>query len=253
MMYIYAVNDHIAAITDKVDADNHKHLTLQISISFCNEFNISISEKQFTCKGIIIDSNINHTFYSNHDSQIFFLIDNLSIFAKQLKQKYLSGKPYCILDDEPITMLRSLLQRYYPILDKESYMKFYSEMLQIMKLNTITDIDMDERIINVLSQIKNCINTEHSLEELAKSVFLSQSRLSHLFKSETGIRLSSYMVLHKLQKAIFYVFNGKNITEASLMAGFDSPSHFASVCKNTLGVSARELNEDSVFLKVYEY
>ncbi len=252
-MYVYASNDHIAVITDKIDADNHSHLMLQISISFHNEFNISVAEKQFACKGIIINSNTNHTFYSNQDAQILFLIDNTSMIAKQLIQQYLNGRSYYSIDDESINLVRCLLQQYYHILDKEHYLKFYTQLFQILQINTDANAVMDERITSLLSQIKNCASNEHSLEEMAKSVFLSQSRLSHIFKKETGMRLSSYMVLHKLQKAMFCIFSGKSVTEAAIMAGFDSSSHFAAVCKKTLGMSARELNDDSVFLKVTTY
>ncbi|MFZ5645893.1 MAG: helix-turn-helix transcriptional regulator [Bacillota bacterium] len=252
-MYIYAGNDHIAAVTDKIDADNHSHLMLQMSISFRNEFNISIDKKQFACKGIIINSNINHTFYSNHDKQIFFLIDNTSIIGKQLNKQYLRGQPCYVIDDESINLIRCLLQHYNPILDKENYLNFYTQLFHVLQIGIDVNIAMDGRVINLLSQIKNCANTEHSLKEMAKSMFLSQSRLSHLFKKETGMRLSSYILLHKLQKAMLDIFSGKSITEAAIMAGFGSSSHFAAVCKKTLGISARDLNKDSVFLKVTTY
>ncbi len=252
-MYVYAGNDHIAAVTGKIDADSHSHLMVQISISFHDEFNISVAEKQFACKGIIISSNTSHTFYSSQDEQIFFLIDNTSITARQLNMQYLKGKSYYIINDELIKIVRCLIQQYYPILDKEDYLRFYSQLLQTLQISTYANNAMDGRIINLLTQIKKCTNTEHSLEEMAKSVHLSQSRLSHLFKKETGMRLSSYIVLHKLQKAMFDIFSGKSITEAAVMAGFDSPSHFAAVSKKTLGISARELNKDSFFLKVATY
>ncbi|KJS49141.1 helix-turn-helix transcriptional regulator [Desulfosporosinus sp. BICA1-9] len=252
-MYVYAGNDHIAAVTDKIDADIHNHLMLQISISFHNEFNISVAEKQFACKGIIISSNTNHTFYSNQDAQFFLLINNTSVIEKQLNQKYLRGQLYYVIDDESINLIRCLLRRYYPILDKENYLKFYTQLLQVLLISSDVNIAMDERITSLLSQITTCTNPEHNLEVMAKSVFLSQSRLSHLFRKETGMRLSSYIVLHKLQKAMFYIFSGKSITVAANMAGFDSSSHFAAVCKKTLGMSARELSEDSVFLKVTTY
>jgi AraC-like DNA-binding protein len=252
-MYVYAGNDHIAAVTDKIDSDTHKHLMLQISISFHSEFNISVNKNQFDCKGIIISSNTDHTFHSNQDTQILFLIDNTSTIARQLNHQYLKDQSYYIIDDNSINSIRCLLQQYYPILDKEHYLKFYAQLFQILQISTNTNVVMDKRIISLLSQIKNCDSIDHSLEEMAKSVFLSQSRLSHLFKKETGMRLSSYMVLHKLQKAMFYIFSGKSITEAAIMSGFDSPSHLAAVTKKTLGMSARELKEDSVFLKVTTY
>ncbi|NQX46577.1 helix-turn-helix transcriptional regulator [Paenibacillus tritici] len=64
-----------------------------------------------------------------------------------------------------------------------------------------------------------------SLDGGVRQFGLSNSRLSHLFKENTGISLSGYMVLHKLQKATYLIFEGLSITDAAMAAGFDSPSH----------------------------
>lgn len=252
-MYIYGGTDHVAGITDRIDTDNHSHAMLQISVSFYNEFNVRISERQIICKGIIINSNESHIFYSNKDTQIMLLIDASSAISEQIREKYLKGQSYCIIDEKSIDSIRDLLYHYFPILDKKCYLEFFSKFCQTINIDIQKDTSMDERIIRLLGQIKNGSHLKQSIGDLAKSYFLSQSRLSHLFKSETGMRLSSYIVLHKLQKAMFYILRGKSITEAALEAGFDSPSHFAAVCKKTLGMSARELEKDSVFLKVSTY
>jgi AraC-like DNA-binding protein len=252
-MYIYAGDEHIAAVTDKIDADRHRHLMLQISVSFGAEFDVTVEGKEIHCKGILIGSRTEHTFYSNQEKQIFFLIDNTSMLAKQIQEKFLKGQSCCILPEPIIAQLQALLHSCGPILDREQYLRMYGRFFELLQISTKLRPVMDERILELLSRIKNCREGSHSLEAMAKGLFLSQSRLSHLFKKETGMSLSSYLVLHKLEKAMFYIFANKNITEASMKAGFDSPSHFAAVCKKTLGMTARELDKDSVFLKVGTY
>ncbi len=249
-MYIYAGNDHIASITNRIEADNHSHLMVQLSVSLKGVFSISVDGQEIVCEGIIVDSNTNHTLFSNHDWQFILLVENTSTLAKQLNQNYLKGQSYHVLSKAQVNEIRILLEGYRPILNKEKYLQFYDHLLQIMHIKAEAKTIVDERISYLLSHLKNCTETEHIFEEMAKRVFLSQSRLSHLFKKETGMRLSSYLVLHKLQKAMFYIFAGKSITEAASMAGFDSPSHFAAVSKKSMGMTARSLNEDSFFLKV---
>lgn len=56
--------------------------------------------------------------------------------------------------------------------------------------------------------------------------------------------------MDKLQKAFYLILHGMDITTAALEAGFDSPSHLAATSKRLLGMSAREIKKDSVFLKV---
>lgn len=253
MLYIYSGNDHITAITNHINADSHKHITMQISISFRNAFEITIADQAMLSKGILLDSNVDHKFSSHNDTQMFLLIDNSSSIAKQLQDRFLNHHPYYLFDDSTISMLQELLQQFHPMLKEEYYQEFYSELLQKLGLNAHIPITMDPRIIKVLKQINACVKDEHRIDDFAKSVFLSTSRLSHLFKAETGMRLSAYMVMHKLQKAMYHVFSGKTMTDSALLAGFDSPSHFASVCKKILGLPARNINQDSVFLKVLEF
>ena len=55
-----------------------------------------------------------------------------------------------------------------------------------------------------------------------------------------------------MQTAFLALLNGKNITEAAMLAGFDSPSHFATVTKKMMGMPASISVKNSVFLKVTE-
>lgn len=249
-MYIYAGTEHIAAFTDKIDADKHHHLMLQISVSFEDEFDISIEGEEIHCSGIIIAAKTEHTFCSNRERQFFFLIDNTSVLAKQLRERYLEEHPYYILEESVLTRLQALLREFYPVMDREKYHEMYRRFFELLQIDRQSKPVMDGRIVELLAKIKGCRNAEHHMAEMARELFLSQSRLSHLFKKETGMSLSSYLVLHKLEKAMLHVFTNKNITEAAMLSGFDSPSHLAAVCKKTLGMSARELDKDSVFLKV---
>ncbi|WP_372238253.1 helix-turn-helix domain-containing protein [Paenibacillus sp. FSL R7-0273] len=122
--------------------------------------------------------------------------------------------------------------------------------MKLFGLDNVQTGISDTRIQDLITLIRDCRDSEHSVGEFANQLGLSGSRLSHLFKENTGTSLSGYIVLHKLQKAVYLIFNGAPITEAAMEAGFDSPSHFAATSKRMLGMSAREIRRDSVFLKV---
>lgn len=66
---------------------------------------------------------------------------------------------------------------------------------------------------------------------------LSPSRFSHLFKAQTGLSFSHYLVILRMRK--FYEFYQKNpdITSCAMQTVFDSPSHFAAVCKRQFGIT----------------
>ncbi len=87
-------------------------------------------------------------------------------------------------------------------------------------------------------------------KRLTSAISRGESRLSHLFKEETGIPLKSYIVLHKLLRAYENIFDGESITAAAIAAGFDSAAHLAFTNKKMTGMSARGIMKESRFLKV---
>lgn len=62
-------------------------------------------------------------------------------------------------------------------------------------------------------------------------MYLSKSRLSHLFKEETGMTLHSYLAFEKLRKTHEYYLNGESLTDSCIKAGFNSSSHSSSYKK----------------------
>lgn len=251
--YIYLGDDHATVIHSSINAKKHRHLFLQIMISSNRDFEIDINGENIKSKAIIIDTDIPHSVYSNEEL-ILILIDNTSDLANKIRSMYLVGEKYFILDDYISENISScLIKNYYPILTIEDYFKFIGDVCNIIGSSNNRGIPIDNRISKVLEEIKSCKQSKHNLQDYAKKVYLSESRLSHLFKENTGVAFSSYMVMHKLQKAMAYILGGRSITEASLIAGFDSPSHFAGVIKRMTGMSASEINKNSVFLKVTRY
>ncbi len=104
-----------------------------------------------------------------------------------------------------------------------------------------------DRIKNLLYEIEQCNCNTHSIASFADKVALSSSRLSHLFKEQMGMPLKSYIQFHQMQTAFLALLNGKNITEAAMLAGFDSPSHFATVTKKMMGMPASISVKNSIF------
>lgn len=250
MMNLYGAHDHVLVLTDKIDADFHKHSFIQIAISMDFSFEIEVSERCFESRGIIIGSNVSHRFDGHHNTLLFLLIDNTSSLAVPFKRLTADHQIYTL----PNTMLDQtatfVMNNYGSIIDTTSYAQFLMQLLGILNVEYVSSEPTDQRIMEILNLLKDCDGAEYSIKALAGQVNLSNSRLSHLFKDNTGISLGGYLVLHKLQKAIYLVLNGMSMTTAALSSGFDSPSHFAATVKRLLGMSAKEIGKDSVFLKV---
>ncbi|MGN0386748.1 MAG: helix-turn-helix transcriptional regulator [Lachnospiraceae bacterium] len=99
----------------------------------------------------------------------------------------------------------------------------------------------DERVEQVISNFISGEWLNYSVRKLADAVFLSESRLTHLFKEEVGISLKSYILIRKMERAYRFVSSGEKITHAAQKGGFASSAHLAYTCKTLTGVSITEV------------
>ena len=76
---------------------------------------------------------------------------------------------------------------------------------------------------------------------IAEAVFLSESRLTHLFKENVGISLKSYILIRRLEQAYRFVNSGGKVTQAAMESGFASSAHLAYTCKTLTGISITEV------------
>lgn len=250
MMHVYGADHHLMVVTDTIDADIHKHSFLQVTFSLQAAFEIEIEGGRFNCNGIMIDSNVSHRLDGQGQPLLLLLIDSTSNLAASFKRR-IGDRQYCEIPDDSLTTAAAFVRDHSnTVVDSISYNLFLTQLLELLNVRYVQPAVADQRVLELIELLKECDGTDHSVHFFAKKVGLSGSRLSHLFKESTGIPLSGYILLHKMQKAIYLIFGGKPITEAALTAGFDSPSHFAAVSKRLLGMTARDIRKDSVFLKV---
>jgi AraC family transcriptional regulator, arabinose operon regulatory protein len=94
----------------------------------------------------------------------------------------------------------------------------------------------DDRIRRVLQAIES--NPERSIQELSALVNLSSSRLSHLFKAETGFSLQTFLSSSRLQAALDLLHSTEMpIKEISYRAGYRHAPSFVRAFRNKFGAS----------------
>lgn len=96
--------------------------------------------------------------------------------------------------------------------------------------------NLDPRILKAMSYIKQTIDKDCHLHELAKHVNLSKSRLLHLFKDETRITILKYKNWLKIKKVVKKMGEGKRLTEAAIEVGFVDAAHFNKTFKKYFGL-----------------
>ena len=251
MTDIYCAADHVLLKADYSDPEQHCHWAKHLIISLSGKMECSIEANDFQCHGIMIASNIQHTIKSNHNLMLVYLFDETSDISVKMEQLYFRKNNYFILDCSMVhkireTWLNNMVDESNVDLMKTSYPNVYKTILKICGLSSPKKVKLDSRILQAMDLLQSCDEiSENTIHQLAKSLYLSQSRLSHLFKEQIGVSLNSFLVLIKIQKAYQYIFDGDSITEAALKARFNSSSHFVTINKANFGISANQFHRDA--------
>ncbi|MDE6867707.1 MAG: AraC family transcriptional regulator [Clostridia bacterium] len=247
MLKIFLDKDNIAFIGNQVNATEHSHCVLQVFLSLDEPLQVTVNDRQVSGKCIIVNKNTRHFFSCDNQIRLSILIEPSSNFAKELIKK-IDGD--CLIYDNGIEIIQQNATALIDTDDKQKYIDFINKFAEYLGVKRNSKV-LDERINELLEILQNCDCYNHTIENFANSVCLSSSRLSHLFREQIGIPLKSYILFHQLEKAFTALLNGSNITDAAMLAGFDSPSHFAATVKKWMGMPVSASIKDSEFLKVF--
>jgi AraC-like DNA-binding protein len=250
MNYIIKCEKNFMAVSDSIEADCHKHWLLQMFLSNQKNLNIEVNGQLISCGAILVNIDTPHTFNTEGNPHFTMLIDPTTELGRILRGLLVDKHFYVFPQEETILMKQSfnkvLVEKGHDVI-----LSFVQSILFQFAYGKMKNFD--DRIMKFLNLLNDCVHEEefHKIKYFSEKIGLSESRLAHLFKEETGIPLKSYIVLHKLQRAYQLIFDGENITAAALNAGFDSPSHLAYTNKMMTGMSATNIIRDSEFLKAF--
>ena len=154
-------------------------------------------------------------------------MDPTSHFAEVLREKFLNGEKVCAFDIsfshvDKATLTEELIKKI--VIDFAGDFEF-------------SKLKLDERVLQILNDIDSFKHLGARVTDLANKYCYSESYLTHLFKNETGIALKSYLLMRQFEYVWHEIMKGKNLTDASMEAGFSSPSHFSDVCRKLTGIS----------------
>ncbi|WMJ87086.1 helix-turn-helix domain-containing protein [Anaerocolumna sp. MB42-C2] len=241
----YAV-DHILMSQGYDNPAPHKHMAKHLIFSLDGDFGCKVDDMEIFCQGICIDSEIKHTVNADGSRLLIFLFEETSNLAEELTKQFLIGGEYKILDHKLVLSIIKIWERY-----KQEPVTLDLAILSACGLCQESSGKYEERVCRLLESVRKMDGIyDDTICLLSKSLSLSQSRMSHLFKEQVGIALNSYLIFEKMRKAYTYIVNGENITKACIRAGFDSSSHFSSTCKRMFGLSFTDFKKDAVFKEI---
>ncbi len=101
---------------------------------------------------------------------------------------------------------------------------------------------------SIIDYIKQNYSKKILLEDIAEFTHLNPSYLSSLFKEQTGLTLSDYILDYRLSVAKKLLVNSPilSISQVALTVGFYDSAHFSKAFKNRFGLTAREYRNKNV-------
>jgi len=177
---------------------------------------------------IILEQNVMHARPKGNVS-FFMFIDPTSEFAEILRKDFLKGNEVYVSENQVGDYELS------PSGIKQFVRDYFGNKCFIRRT------DIDDRIMSILDEASKFKYLDTKVSKLAEEINYSESYLTHLFKKETGVSLKQYLLLRRVEYVWIKISSGSSITEASLDAGFASPSHFADTCKKLMGISAADV------------
>jgi AraC-like DNA-binding protein len=110
----------------------------------------------------------------------------------------------------------------------------------------------DPRIAAARSLVTHQFLVEESqpIMFLAKCVHLSPSRFRHLFRTEMGMSVQSYLRWRRLMAALCTTAQGASLTEAAHRAGFADSAHLTRVFRGAFGTAPSTIFKNSHAVQV---
>lgn len=210
------------------DSGLHRHHAVQIGVSFDAPLRVRGSDEEAfrEVAGFVAAPNATHQVLSEGRACAF-------VWSEIARARL--GFSWRALEGAELEGLRGLLQPNS--LEANAIGPTIRRALATVGVNP-REVAPDARVRAALERLRQpeALSSEAALEDLARDLGLSASRLRHLFKAQAGLSLKRYALWQKVFRALELAALG-NLTEAALEAGFSDSSHFSRVFRESFGLA----------------
>ena len=150
----------------------------------------------------------------------------------------------CIAVSEICNDFMRLQEFFYDTLSKLREASKIFQETTMQEDPIIAQKDIAPLIRQTIFNIQQRYQKDISLDTLAKLVFIHPIYLSDLFKKETGMNISHYITLYRIQKAKELLRDLQNkVYDIAYQTGFNDARYFSQVFKKETGLTPTQYRE----------
>ncbi|MGH7442500.1 MAG: helix-turn-helix transcriptional regulator [bacterium] len=239
-------------LSSTIVATLHRHAALQLTLGLDGPFRVRPRGGSWRSTEVaLLVSGAPHELDGQGRVQANFYVEPESQLGRELAAKFLGSNALGLPPAEAFAkQRRGLLALSRRKGTAEEAWAVYKAVTGNLRGVELPGPAADERVVKALRIFRGLEDKHISAGDLAKQVFLSESRLSHLFSEQLGMPIKRYLLWLKVVAACERVNSDDNITQAAQTAGFTDGAHLTHSLRHLIGVSPRTLFNNRSFVRI---
>lgn len=239
---LWVVDSTRLAQTGPRVTDDHAHHAIQLVIPLEGDFRLSTREASLAAGVATVAPDTPHSFQAEGRFALLFVEpksrDGRIISEALFAEGALAQAPADLIGSSAGEILDAYLTQTG---SRERLVEAGRRLVRRLAGDRLPPV-LDYRVRKVIAWASQIGDQPASLTQAAPVVGLSPGRLSHLFTSQTGLSLRTYLLWLRLTRAVGGMSQGASLTQAAHEAGFADAAHFSRTFRRMFGVPAASLS-----------
>lgn len=214
----------------------HSHYAIQIVMGRPDGLRVMCGSQASwqPCPAMIIPSRVRHAIdVTDCDWNAVFFVEPDTLEGKSLTAR-LRGKPEPLTPEVAGTFGLRLEQAWLLDKDERSVKDVCAQFIRELAQTSVRE-PADLRVQEAISWIRQRLDRPISLKDVAAVTHLSTDRFRHLFVSETGIPLRTYVLWRRFIHVWELLMQGHSLSTAAHAAGFSDSAHLSRTSRAMFG------------------
>ena len=222
------------------DAAYHAHHAIQFTVALSGSLKLVTDRHSLEGNALAVAADVRHRFEA-HGLLAFIFIEPESRLGRALRHRLFESAGLVALDPVMAAQrLEPLAHTFEAALGNDCLVAAGRAFAEEIAGGGAAPLP-DARVRRILDYAKSHLDEPLTLSTAAQGIYLSPSRLRHLFVEQTGLPFKTYVLWLRLIKAVQIYSAGSALTEAALAAGFSDSAHFSRIFRRTFGLPATTL------------